>query len=512
MRLNMLPAILAATLVLMLPLAACNQGPEPTSPIPSDRPTATPEPAVTDTLQPTATPSPVPIPTATPTPTATPSPVPIPTATPTPTATPSPVPTGTPTQTPTATPSPVPTPTATPTATATSTPVPAPTAAPTPTATPSPVPTPTATPIPTATPSPVPTATPTATATSTPVPAPTAAPTPTATPVTFTEAGIYKDNIFVLPVSEDLTVDPTSTSLPRLPLDEYTRRFYEHFKDEFDFLMVARNLVHGVDTLAPCAKYIGVKNDVQGIGKSLFSNSERWGSSGRLQGVITFDYVGIGDPLWERWTPIGRGPGLHEVMHRWANFVVPSVDLSHWGFSSANGLLGGFDITLLEDHGNGQYTAGTFNTNGSHSRPFSPIELYLAGLAPPEEVPDLWVAEDGKWLRDGWENRPFTASRVKIFTIEDIIAEHGPRIPDTTHSQKEFRAAVILLVNEDHPANRRILEKLSEEATWISAPAFTDEGDWRVGNALRYTNFYESTGGRATLSMDGLSEFLKDGE
>ena len=436
---------------------------------------------------------------------------PAPEATQTPTATATPVPTARPTATAT------PVPAARPTATAT----PVPAARPTATATPVPAarPTATATPVPTARPTatatPVPTARPTATAT----PVPTARPTATATPVpvTFTEPGIFNDNVFVLPISDALAVDGVTTPLE---LEEYTKRFYAHFEDEFDFLFVARNLVHGVDILEGSAFYIGVKNDVQGIGDPLFSDAGRWGSSGRLQGVINFRYVGTASPGLHEWTPIGRGPGLHEVMHRWANGIVPTVDGAHWGFSSANGLLGGFDITNLVDHGNGRYTAGRFNTSGSVGRPFSPIELYLAGLASAEEVPDLWVAEDGAWLLDSEGNKQFaangyplfTASRIRTLTFEDIVAEHGHRTPAVDQSQRNFRAALILLVNEEHPADLRVLEKLSEEVSWVSVPAFTDEGDKRRGNALRYTNFYESTDGQATISMDGLSQLQKNSQ
>ena len=321
----------------------------------------------------------------------------------------------------------------------------------------------------------------------------------------FSKPRIYKDNVFVLPITENLVEDGAPSFLE---LEDYTQRFYRHFKDEFDFLLVARNLIYGIDfSGVSCARYISVKNDVQGIGRPLFSNEHRWGSSGKLQGVITFNYIAV--QSIPEWTPIGRGPGIHEVMHRWANSVLPTVYAGHWGFSSANGLLGGFDLTNLVDHGDNRYTAGEFNTNGTHGRPFSPIELYLAGLISSEEVPDLWVAEDGEWVRDreggilrasnGY--KMFNASQIKTYTIEDIITKYGPRVPDVSQSQRDFRAAVILLINEKHPVNRRILEQLSDDVSWTSHAAFTEEGD----GALRKTNFYESTGGRATITMDGLS-------
>ena len=191
---------------------------------------------------------------------------------------------------------------------------------------------------------------------------------------------------------------------------------------------------------------------------------------------------------------------LHELMHRWANFIVEPA-APHWDFTSANGILGGFDISTLEDHGEGRFSAPDAYTGGwaANLKPYSPIELYLAGLIPSEEVPDLWVAEDGKYAERDGDRDVFTASRVRTYTIEDIIAEHGARVPDHTQSRKAFRAVVILLVSEDYPATREYLEMLSSDATLFSQAGEDQFDDWY--------NFYEATGGRATIAMDGLSQF-----
>ncbi len=227
--------------------------------------------------------------------TATPTPTMTPTQTPVPTATPSTVPTATPTQTPT----PIATPTPTPTQTATPTPSPVPSATPTqtptPTATPTPTPTQTATPTPSPVPSATPTQTPTPTATPTPTPTQTATPTPspvpsaTPTPVTdFTKPQIYNDNVYVMPVTENL-----AGGVP--PLEDYAVHFYERFDDEFDFLMFVSNV--GPDQHEPGAYvgafHVGVQNDVRGIGMETFANNEDWGSAGRLQGAIFFGSYSI---------------------------------------------------------------------------------------------------------------------------------------------------------------------------------------------------------------------------
>ena len=313
--------------------------------------------------------------------------------------------------------------------------------------------------------------------------------------IVFTEPQIYNDNVFVLPVSENLAAG-------NLPLQDYAARFYEYFSDSFDFLMFFPHVYR--EQLDPeafrGAHYSGVKNDVRGIGKSIFFG-DGWGSAGRLQGAIYFSeaFYGTGS-LYSR---LITGPSLHELMHRWANYVLPTSSYAHWGFSGVNGALGGFIPDSLVDLGGGRYRAAHFSYGGYSTNNvfYKPIELYLAGFIPSEEVPDIWVAEDGQPVLNEngeWDERTFVASRVKTYTIEDIIAEHGPRVPDHSRAQKDFRAAAILLISEDYPVTRGKLEFLSADASWFS---YAGEAE------SVYSNFYEATGGRATISMDGLSQF-----
>ena len=315
--------------------------------------------------------------------------------------------------------------------------------------------------------------------------------------VVFSEPQLYNENVFVLPVSEMLTVG-------HLPLKDYASRFYRYFSDAFDFLMFFPHVYR--EQLDPeafkGAYFVGVMNDVKGIGKSDFFDGD-WGSAGRLQGAAYFS-----EAFYNAGSVNSRlitGPSLHELMHRWANFIVPTYSYAHWGFSSADGTLGGFILDTLVDLGEGRYSAAKFSYGGysTNNGFYSPIELYLAGFIPPEDVPDLWIAEDGQPVlndKGEWNEKSFIASRVKTYTIEDIIAEHGPRVPDHSQSQKDFRAAVILLVIADHPITRSQLAFLSADASW-----FSHAGD--VESV--YNNFYEATGGRATITMDGLSQFQR---
>ena len=163
---------------------------------------------------------------------------------------------------------------------------------------------------------------------------------------------------------------------------------------------------------------------------------------------------------------------------------------------------------------NGTVTQGSVTGRAAgaaaNTIPYAPIELYLAGLVPPEHVPDIWVAEDGAFLYDGdgasvYDDRGypmFTASRVSTYTVEDIIAEQGARVPDSLNSQREFQAVVVLLVNEENPATRELLDVVSRDVDW-----FGHDG---IDEFPSIYNFHEATGGRATITVGGLGQLALD--
>ena len=306
---------------------------------------------------------------------------------------------------------------------------------------------------------------------------------------------LHNENVLVMNLSEDLT-----TSFNSLPTVFLARDLYRSFEDVFDFLVFLSNLDEYSDNTerVPYGRYRSIMNDTKGTGRDLLFR-KHYGSSGKLRGVVQFPYN----------QGLRRGPALHEFQHAWANYTVPTASPSHWGFSSANGQLGGFDGADLVDLGGGRYSAGRFGSiaNGGNSVPYSLIELYLAGLVEAKEVPDLWVAIDGRWVvvdRRRVETEAghpvFSASEVRDVTVEEVIAEFGPRVPGPEASQREFRAAVILLTDADHPATSSQLEELSQTVS-----AFSTNGD---DGSLRY-NYFEATGGRASMDMGELLQVRK---
>ena len=280
--------------------------------------------------------------------------------------------------------------------------------------------------------------------------------------------------------------------------------FYQHFEDEFDFLMFVPADPTFFDTEA-AGWFQLVRNDVQGINIATVSpHSGSFGSAAKLQGTITLkEIIEISNIA------------SHEIMHRWAAFILPSKvsDGAHWlTFGNMGGIMdGGFFTTPFEeivDLGDGQYSAEFLIRRG-----YSPLELYLAGFIPPEDVPEFWVAADGEWVVAPWDvytdpRQPrrvvFAASEIKRYTIDDVIAAHGRRIPEASESQRQFRAAAILLIDEAHPTvDTDLLDLVSAAVAWFSHPGVLESSEYWS------ENFYESTGGRATLIMDGLSQLQK---
>ena len=167
------------------------------------------------------------------------------------------------------------------------------------------------------------------------------------------EPRVYQDRIFVLPVTGDLITDPPAYS------QKLVERFYEYFEDDFDFLFFVQGLYqfeypkiirsdYSADLINP--SFLSARNYVFGIGIPI-SEPSQLRSSEQLQGEIWLpSYANMARP----------GTLLHEIMHRWANYIFPSPSYSHWAFLSANGMVGGFDLADLVDLGEGRYAVRNF--------------------------------------------------------------------------------------------------------------------------------------------------------
>lgn len=282
------------------------------------------------------------------------------------------------------------------------------------------------------------------------------------------------------------------------------------FNNDFDFVFIILN-----NSQTPSAtKYAGlftpINNNVMGTGGGFYSYSKSYGSGDRLKGTITFPVN----------TFIKDGPTLHELTHHCGAYIVSTYALDnngkqinhydHWGYSDAGGQLGGFRpefITLNLDGFSNKFQAGFkgkeegfgITANGRNSVPYSKIELYLWGLIPKNEVPPLKVYSGLSLLPNEKRKGVFFADNVKTYTVNDIVALNGERIPSVNNSQKEFRVlTVIVSVN---PVSESEWKIVNNDLEWLSKKG--DDGD------INLFNFWEATGGRATIKTDGLKNSLK---
>jgi hypothetical protein len=274
---------------------------------------------------------------------------------------------------------------------------------------------------------------------------------------------------------------------------------YQKLKDHFDFIIVATDQPQ-VPTGTYYGRFYNARNDIRGLGKNIFDNTARFGSGGRLQGLIHLtSTAGLKD-----------GPSLHELLHNWAHSMdaIPTEVSGHWGYSNIGGQLGGWEPGSLEELGTNRYKArnprtGEFgawgaNANGGNSLPYSQFELYLMGLIPADEVGhDIRIARDFEWVDT--TTGEFSASSISTVTMDEIIAAHGQRIPDVSQSQKDF--SILYLILTDRPLSAAEWARHDRDVYDFSLPA---------DNGSPLYNFWEATGGRAVLTMNHLLSSIRE--
>ena len=295
--------------------------------------------------------------------------------------------------------------------------------------------------------------------------------------------------------------------------------FYRSYNDDFDVVLILANIPWGgerYNALRTRGQMNLVRNSVQGTGIREIDSGNRYGSLIKLKGILYLPTI----------YSILLGASLHEIAHLWVinSRILPTTMKDHWGFSSVNGSLGGFDIATLVDLGNNRFSAAPFTPNAAYplknSKPYSELELYLSGFIPIEEVPDIWVAEDGKYSyesrgvveKDRNHNFVFQAKKISIWSGKKIVEKLGPRIPGYEDSQKSFRLAVIAINNKRNPLKDRdiryvtkAIELFTEEKSVIDVDNITIESPgrterWAFPSGIY--NFWDATGGRGTLDAD----------
>ena len=246
------------------------------------------------------------------------------------------------------------------------------------------------------------------------------------------------------------------------------KKFYSIYPDEFDFInfMVVRG------DLGMKAHSGSLRSAATNIGTDQPDYTAEFGSQGRLL-AMTYSTFGFLN---------------HEIGHSWGAFVGAEQGIStgvHWsGSTDISGMMSaGYETSeglyFFRNNGDGTFQADYFQER------FAPIELYLMGMIPSDEVPDVHVLHNP----DLSDLERVTAQRIDSFPIEEIMAAAGgPRQPAYPAAQTDFNVAIILLSDSNFSeAEIALYSFLSQE---YSAQ--------REANAM--VNFYTATGGRGTVN------------
>jgi len=167
----------------------------------------------------------------------------------------------------------------------------------------------------------------------------------------------------------------------------------------------------------------------------------------------------------------------HEIGHRFlANAIFKDPEtghfnpttlgrqLNHWSFYFNT------DASVLEGNAirdNGSEADPRFETFAA-SQTYSALDKYLMGFFDSDEVKPTFLVEVPSAMSHGARSRSpeagvkFNGVRKEV-RIEDIISAHGARRPDTSVSQRHFRFAFVLVVDQGtapDPETLRRLERL----------------------------------------------------
>lgn len=260
------------------------------------------------------------------------------------------------------------------------------------------------------------------------------------------------------------------TSGPNVSIDPaaLSRRFLELHDDEYDYVCVlsASNMTN-LSLGGGTAYELNVRNEVQGLGLSIYDFSEEYGSNGVIKSFLNMNRLSIypNDPhLTFHGTNTALEVIAHEFDHRFGAYtffndggnaspLLLGRDSQHWSFfhdTQASDMEG----NRWRDNLNGTYTS-IDATNG-----FSYLDEYLMGLRDSSEVDTVWYIHaptnfnpPGAYERATSPAIGVTCSGLKRrIDISQIVSINGLRSPGPATSQKVFRMAWLLLIrNGDVP-------------------------------------------------------------
>ncbi|MFO0635000.1 MAG: hypothetical protein U0168_19320 [Nannocystaceae bacterium] len=274
-------------------------------------------------------------------------------------------------------------------------------------------------------------------------------------------------------------------------MDDVGKAFYAAYPDDYDFLVVYT--AGDDDTLGAYAH--AVQDDAHGIGldgygPAPYSPADA-GSAGRLRQINFMNTPALYDDGHD------ASIVIHETIHHFSAYIeLPGTPTeafllddgwAHWNIHVNTGGPSATGYGDLVDLGGGRFAFTVM-----YPLTVSPLELYLAGWLPPQEVGPMFYVRDASdydppaprfdapWRQGSYgQDASFSGTRVD-FTIDDVIAANGPRTPAFGEAPSDFRFAFVLVCETVDSCDPQALAVVEAQ------------------RAAMATQFGDATGGRAS--------------
>ncbi|MCA9521797.1 MAG: hypothetical protein KC609_12520, partial [Myxococcales bacterium] len=209
-----------------------------------------------------------------------------------------------------------------------------------------------------------------------------------------------------------------------------TQRAYGKLKDSAQFVAMLSTYklerIGNQPSNYNAGLYDRVRNSISGINVPPIDSGALFGSDQHLLGVLTLDLARRG---------LNASNLAHELLHNWSGSVATGgiSDGVHFSqHSSVGSLLGGF---LWVEQNDGSFIRDCSEGRNKAHRA-APLDRYLMGLIPGDEVPPILIATTEAIVDCGGVEPPKPYS---VVTIEEIQQQYGVRTPGPDQSRRDYR-------------------------------------------------------------------------
>jgi len=288
------------------------------------------------------------------------------------------------------------------------------------------------------------------------------------------------------------------------------QKFYLNHEDAYDYLVFYNAL--GIPASSGAVAYeVTVRNNRTGYGDTPVDLGFEAGSKRRLQAILNMGPL-TQYPVDPNAVVPARGTTRdtpltvlgHEAGHLFLAFAsvrdpgdpearpMLGRSLVHWNFAFNS------EASLLEGNrirDNGPGVTPRFTTTAT-VQGYAPLDQYLMGFLPPENVPPTFLVQNatsGDSGRAPQVGVNFNGTRRDI-QIDEIVQVEGRRTPDSTVSQRRFRFAFVLVTQAGTAPTTAQLNQLEAyrsqfESFYNRASSQNGTADATLKKALRVSTF-----------------------